>query len=372
MRLSDIFKKTAKQPPPQTTEAAPPKIYSIPQIPQAKPQIQQQKEPVKVYEPSADKSVPAYTSDQVYTEAITTIKNILSSNEITLSSEEYIPCINQMVEVIKSDASGLLILADRATPDNYLYGHSVNVCIFSLFLGHALKIDRLAALGHCALLHDVGMIKSIDVAMKNTRLTAQEHTIIKKHPAIGSDSVQSYMNLNEELRVLTAKVLLQHHERKDGSGYPLGLAGNDIHEFARIISICDVYEALTHPRPYRARVIPHEGIKTIIGATEGHFDPDIVRAFVENISLYPPGSYVRLNTEETARITGINKGLPTRPLIRVILDASGQKAKEPRNIDLSATPMLFIKEPIDETKLQFQDKKLSLEMKAMRWWVKGL
>jgi hypothetical protein len=110
----------------------------------------------------------------------------------------------------------------------------------------------------------------------------------------------------------------------------------------------------------------------MISTADINFDAAMLKSFIEIISLYPLGSYVRLNTDEVARVTGVNRGLPTRPKITIITDPAGNRMAAPKLADLAASPMLFVKEAVDETKLKLADKKLMLELKAIRWWVKSL
>ncbi|OGS19270.1 MAG: hypothetical protein A2219_04410 [Elusimicrobia bacterium RIFOXYA2_FULL_50_26] len=375
MRLSDIFKKSGKPPPVENvvqpgasrnnSAGAPAQA----QPPVAAPQISHPASPFSA------KTIPApLSAEQVYTASIIEIKQILSSVQRAAPFDAPLSAVENITNLILSGDRDLLFLADRATPDVYIYGHSVNVCILSVFLASSLKLERekLLRIGYSAFLHDIGMARFMELAQKNAKFSGAELAQIRKHTHAAQEVLKLLRTLDTGLRNSIATVISQTHERNNGSGYPQGLKGDEIDYAARVIAIADVYEALTHPRSYRTRLIPHEGIKAIIGYADSLFDTNMVKAFVENISLYPPGSYVRLNTDEIARVTGINKGLPTRPEVRVIVDPSGRRTPARAVTNLSVTPMLFVKEPVDETKITFQDKKIGIELKAMRWWVKGL
>ncbi|HBU69290.1 MAG TPA: hypothetical protein DEE98_02780 [Elusimicrobia bacterium] len=368
MRISDILKKNAKPAEPGPEKPEPRQVPSlIPQKQEAKKQVQPKPETNLA-------AVHLVSAEQPYSKAIIQIKYILSNLRNNNSYNCDLSFINEFVDLLAARNSDLLLLADKATPDIYLYGHSVNVCVYSLLLGQAAGLSRseLVKLGQCAFLHDIGMAKLLDTALKTTKLTPMEVANIRNHVKYSQELIGLLAGLDDTLKSLAVQVIAQTHERKNGSGYPLGLKDEEIHKFAAIISITDTYEAITHPRAYRARLIPHEAVKNLISGAGSDFDPLFVKLFVEHISLYPPGTYVRLNSEEIARVLGINLGLPTRPRVKIIINSQGMKIFENKTVDLSSTPMLFVKEPVDETKLNLTDKKLALELKAMRWWVKGL
>lgn len=359
MRLSDILKKTGSQPPPQ-----PPKA-------EIKPRPQK---PSKTLDLSIATKIPVLSPETVYNKSINEIKAVLGSVEKDLPYEEKIEAVQELTELIEDGNEEITTLADKATPDIYLYSHSVNVCIFALLLGKQLgfKEDELRRLGYSAFLHDLGIIRSISVAQKKGRLTSSEFGIIKKHSQQGQEFVPLLRGLPDDMRDGIADAIIHIHERCDGSGYPHGKKCKEIHPFARALAVTDVYEALTHPRPYRDRYIPHEALKLMIKASETDFDPDMLKAFIKKISLYPPGSYIRLNTDEIARVVKLNPDMPTRPVVRVLVTPKGQRMTEHKETDLSTLPQVFIKEAVDETRLDIPDKRLALELKAVRWWVKGL
>jgi HD-GYP domain-containing protein (c-di-GMP phosphodiesterase class II) len=367
MRISDIFKKANQDrlKPEPASEA--PKEFSIPLNKPQEVQPQAQKAP----DEQDNSFLPA---ENAYGRAIIEIKKLLTrlqKNETPVFDPEVVA---DLVKLIQQDNQELLTLADRSTPDNYLFAHSVNVSIFSILIGTSLGFNqaRLLSLGICAFLHDLGMWERLELAQKNAKLTEGEFCVIKKHPSVSREIATGLRGIPDNNRSDVVGAIIQVHERKDGLGYPDGLKDNDIDELAKIISIADVFEAATHPRSYHPRVIPHEGLKMLVCESEHKFDTVYLKAFIEKISLYPPGSYVLLNTGEIARVVRAKKGVPTRPSIKIILNSSLEKVKQPRSIDLSDHPTVSVKEAVDETKLNLTDKKAALELKATRWWVKGI
>lgn len=384
MRLADILKRNsqnAQKTSPQRDDVKP----AEPAVPQPKmpspaanipniPKVPQPAHVQNISDSGANEKTyeqQSFTAEDVYSKAVSEIKSIITHFDKGTPLPSKIECINELVSLIESNNDAIIMLADRATPDIYIYGHSVNVSIFSLILGQAFGLDRerMINLGFCAFLHDIGIIKVLNVALKKEPLTENEQLMIKKHPLYGQDMIRKLSFLPDSLKNIIIEVMIQHNDRKTkyNESQP-----SDIHVFSRIIAIADIYEALTHPRTYRERTLPHLALKAMINSADHNFDTEIIKAFIDTISLYPPGSYVRLNSDEIARVININPGLPTRPKVKVIINAAKERMAELKILDLASTPMIFIKEPIDETKLVLPDNRLLVELKAIRWWVKGL
>ena len=150
--------------------------------------------------------------------------------------------------------------------DTYTYSHSVNVGVLSLlvarkFFGHSDRHD-LRELGIGFFLHDLGKIRiNPDVIMKDGLLTDEEITEMRRHPLYGFDILKEANQLTTESKL----IVLEHHEREDGRGYPYGLYGSEIHEYARICALVDMYDALTSDRPYREKMIPYQALNLIKG-----------------------------------------------------------------------------------------------------------
>lgn len=372
MRLSDIIKRSSTPPavPQQNAPAQP--APQTPQPPQTPSRAVPTEQPAA---PQCPAPAPAASNnpEEIYSRAILKIKEIITGVEKNTPFGGNILIVPELVSAIENQPEEILMLADRATPDIYLYGHCINVTIFALLLGHTFGFDRqrMISLGFCALLHDIGMVRFLSIVQKKEKLTEAEYAAVRKHPLQGQAIVHQFTGMRAETKAVIIEVMARVHDPKLLNDPDVDRS-NDIAAFARIISVADVYEALTHPRSFRDRFLPHEALKTMINTPSPDYDSEMLKAFIERISIYPPGSYVRLNTDEIARVIGINRGLPTRPKVKILVGPTRERLPAPRMVDLAATPMIFIKEAVDETRLALPDKKLALELKAVRWWVKGL
>jgi HD-GYP domain-containing protein (c-di-GMP phosphodiesterase class II) len=142
-------------------------------------------------------------------------------------------------------------------------------------------------LGVGALLHDIGKLKiPEEILKKPSQLTVEEFEEIKKHTTYGYEILKNFENISME----SAFIALGHHERFDGSGYPLQLRGENIYQFARIVAVADVYDALTSDRVYRKKLKPHESVEYITSLGTDHFDKEIVDNFIKHIAVYQLGT----------------------------------------------------------------------------------
>jgi HD-GYP domain-containing protein (c-di-GMP phosphodiesterase class II) len=195
--------------------------------------------------------------------------------------------------------------------------HTVKVTFVALKIGKGLGYDakRLLELGLVAFLENVGMYKIPDrILSKEGKLEPDEMGIIKKHPEMGARILSC---LGERYRWL-AKIVLQTHERADGSGYPRGLKGGEISELASIAGLADTYVALTSDRPYRERYLQFNAVKLIITKAKALFPTKILRVFLNEISMFPVGTYVKLNNGCVGRVLSTEKNQVLRPNVKVL------------------------------------------------------
>ncbi len=199
------------------------------------------------------------------------------------------------------------------------------------------KLEQIALAG---LLHDLGMFVLPDSLLyKASALTEEEVRIMREHPQHGS-------RLVEEVGASypwVGRVILQEHERMDGSGYPGGLTGDHIDEMALIIGLADVFDALMNSRPYRRGRSPHQAIRTLLVSGKPVFPHHLLKALVEQLSIYPLGTTVRLNTGETGVVSQLNRQYPLRPILRLLQSGHAPVSK---TVDLRAETSLHIVEVV--------------------------
>lgn len=228
-----------------------------------------------------DQSLPPKTkSSLVRQHSITVMKNLLD-NPSAQNMKEVQKGISEVVNLILTDDDTLHYLLDITSHDFYTYTHSVSVGVLAIALSKKLFSDStnhdMKALGMGFFLHDVGKV-GIDQSLitKPGRLTPAEMQEMRRHPVLGFKLLHETRQLTEESKT----IVLQHHERVDGGGYPKGLRGGEIHIYGRICSIADVYDALTSDRPYRKKLPPFEALKVMHDEMLNHFQADLFRAFV--------------------------------------------------------------------------------------------
>jgi HD-GYP domain-containing protein (c-di-GMP phosphodiesterase class II) len=235
----------------------------------------------------------------------------------------------------------LLQALEAGEPQWDLAKHMVNVAVFAVKIGQGAgsKDEELPWLALAAALHDVGMLAvSTATLQKPGALTEEERGLVRRHPEVGFQILQG---LGVEFEWL-ANVAYQEHERDDGSGYPRGLKGDQIHDYAKIVGLADTYEALTHCRPYRKTVIASDVIKEIILTERRHFPDRILKGLIRGLSTVPVGSLVRLNSNEIARVVATNPAFPLRPVVEIVTGSKGEKLEAPRRVDLASNTLLYI------------------------------
>ena len=213
-----------------------------------------------------------------------------------------------------------LIISLQDSGDEYLFDHCVNVSLMGMAMASQLGLSReaIGEIGIAGLLQDIGMLRvPKGIRLSPGSLTAPDWKEIKLHPLHTLDMIAGLNGLPVSARM----VAYQAHERIDGSGYPRGRKGTQIHRFAQIVSIADTYAAMTAVRPYRPAFSPYESAKAILLAGKTNvFDRDLVRALLDTISLFPTGSLVGLSNGMTARVLRANPGRHTYPVVEEVTD----------------------------------------------------
>lgn len=258
-----------------------------------------------------------FSLEETYNQAIRISRNIVE--DIRFGRNLYLNpiemCSVQICKYLKDDTNIITFLNSVQDKNPYLHSHPVNVAFLSFVIGkwlnlNDLKLEKLVLAG---LLHDIGKAKIKDSLLNKTdTLTLEEMEKMKSHSVIGYKILE---NVNTfDLEVLQG--VLFHHERMDGTGYPLGLKGEKINLFSRIIAIADTFDAITATKAYRKKNSPLQAVEEIRANSFNHLDPKICNIFINNIIDCYIGSAIRLNNEEVGNIVYINPIEVTKPLVR--------------------------------------------------------
>jgi len=288
------------------------------------------------------------------------IKNVIPDGKLELIEK----IVDSILEELKNHKDILFTLSDLIDTDEYTYKHSVNVTVLSILtsksLDYAENDIRNIALG--ALLHDIGKIMVKDnLIMKPSRLTDEEREEVKKHSELGYKLIKSI----DRLSFTTKQIVRLHHEKLDGSGYPLGLNGIEIPEYVRIVTVCDMFDAMSTTRVYRRKMPIYEIFDILNAESIFRIDSKIYRAMIINICIFPPGTGVILSDDRVGIVTVYNKYNPTRPRVRVIEKSRyGPKTFKVDIVNLEKEYTLFIKDIWDvEEYLEEINKKNKVQVR---------
>jgi putative nucleotidyltransferase with HDIG domain len=241
--------------------------------------------------------------------------------------------VSEITSSVSRNQNALISLVRLKTKDDYTYMHSVAVCAFMIALAKELGLSETETkqAGMAGLLHDIGKAGiSLDVLNKPGALTDEEFDLVKKHPEQGHAMLIQAEILDE----VVLDVCLHHHEKINGAGYPHKLTGDNISLFAKMGAVCDVYDAVTSNRPYKAGWEPGISLQRM-AQWEGHFEPNIFKAFVRSIGIYPIGSMVKLKSGRLAVVIDQNEKSLLTPMVKVFFSTKSKMRIPAEVIDLS-------------------------------------
>ena len=309
--------------------------------------------PTTVVDPADSKFFSTYVSMiELFSEVITSLKkgkkpDVTTVNDIAdlliemVESAEDIKDIDELVGYInKSDKLG----------EKYAVS-GVNCAILSIIVGREFQLTpiRMKNLVIASLLHDIGMLRIPErILEKQGNLTPEELAVVKMHPTVSFQIVTKVLGFPEAI----ARIVIQHHERWDGNGYPSKLAGEQTNLLARILSVTDSFEAMNRSKAYRSSMIGYAAMKQILNENSKKYDASIVKVLVKVLGIYPPGSFVILNDTSIGKVIKVKPIAPLRPVIKLLIDSTGVKVEKNEEIDLVQNTKLFIVKVIDLSELE--------------------
>lgn len=249
------------------------------------------------------------------------------------STRKIFSSMDTLLNEVLNQKGVLLQLTDIRTADNQEYMHSMNVCLLSVMIGinMGLNFSQLKDLAIGALLHDVG--KTMDNPEEDEIAGVKQH-----HTWRGFEIIKK----KRDLSLMVAHIALQHHERLDGSGLPRGLRGDEIHLFAKIVAVANLYDNLIggNMEAGRRPLLPHEACEELMAFSEKELDHEVLIEFTRIISVYPNGTGVRLSTKENGVVVRQHRGLPGRPVVRIIRGTGDDM--DIKEVDLATETTVFI------------------------------
>jgi putative nucleotidyltransferase with HDIG domain len=243
-----------------------------------------------------------------------------------------------LTRVLSDDAAMIntLSLQKMKRFDRTLASHALDVCTLSLIVAHDYGVGEadLELLGAGALLHDIGYIRlPRNLYRRSHDLTVPERTVMQQHPELGLAILQGA----KEERSAIVRIVTEHHECGDGSGFPHKLKGDSLSILAQLVGLVDIYDGMVSRRGGRQAMLPHDAIRQLFRlGDKGQYPKDLIQTMIGSLGVYPIGSLVLLNTGEQAVVVRMNRTQRLKPVVNVIAKARGGTFIAPTRIDLGA------------------------------------
>jgi len=298
--------------------------------------------------PEIQEDSPVYRS---YMENIQHMDEICTSiaNSVNVEPRAIDNIASRILQAVREQRDSYVSFILGGKIQNFAMAKSlVNTAILSTLIALELRLSnhKVLQITTGALIHDVGMLRiPKEIVEKRGGLSEAELQRIQSHALYAYKIVTKELLYPEDIGLIA----LQHHERWDGEGYPRRLSGATIDLGARIVSVADAFEAMVSHKPYRNSLMGYQAMKNLLSDNLRRFDPDVIKAFIQTMGIYPIGSIVLLNSGAMARVTNVQKTAPLRPEIKILIDEFGTvyKNDEGDDIDLFTEKSLYIARAVD-------------------------
>jgi hypothetical protein len=356
VRMSDLVRGLGRDAPPRPAERAPAAPSAA--VPPASPTAEETQPPEETPPPErplrAVEAPVAATTEEPSALLGELQELLLEVRELTRGNGEFpwahLEALIERAATSLDRSPDLFWVANNpavAPGADYLAFHQARVAVMALRIGANVGYERrrLVALGMAGALIDVGLWQMPETLLRRLdALAGDELTAYRSHPRLSADLVRRWGPPDDSI----AQAVLEHHEREQGQGFPQGLTGAAVHADAKILGLADTYTGLTLPPTARPRLRPHEAVREIVKSRHDAFPSPLIKALLSEISVFPPGTIVRLNTEEIGRVIAVNRNHPLRPRVEIMADSKGQRLPSPKTIDLSEAPFIYITGPVTE------------------------
>ena len=302
---------------------------------------------------SGPNSVPDRRRKLLYEEAAAYVQEVLFllRQRKSFELERGFEIIQKVVAVNHPQDPFFILALHLDHLDRYIIHHSVNVSVFAIKMAAHLGFDKSkqVEIGMAGLLHEVGMAAIPEqILIKSENLTAAEKKLFRQHPHFSHKILRSLGNKYAYL----AECAVQVYERIDGSGYPRGLKADEMHEYAQIIGLLDMYESLIHSRPHREKMTPFAAVKHIIKTSKNRFQQTYLKAHLSIFTAFPIHSYVRLNSDAIGKVIETYVDQPLRPKIQIVYDSQKRKVLTHKVVSLPDDPLLHIIDSVSENEIR--------------------
>ncbi len=259
------------------------------------------------------------------------MKDVRLGKQVTLAPVRM--AVQEMAESMLRNPDAMLSLSMLRKKDDYTFMHSVNTGVILMAFCRSMEMDEntVHEAGIGGMLHDIGKMRIPErILNKPGPLNDQEQRAMDRHVPLGLRVLERTPGMSETVLKITA----QHHERKDGSGYPKGLKGDQVSLIGQMAAIADVYDTMTSASPYAPAMEPHIALQKMMAWSDNLFDNGLFQKFVYCVGIYPIGTLVKLENGLLAVVMRSNRKSLLHPVIKAIIDAERKKRIEPKEVDL--------------------------------------
>ncbi|MFC1748133.1 HD-GYP domain-containing protein [Pseudomonadota bacterium] len=318
-------------------------------LPEATPKVEverqvfKEKQLVASKQKGLSKKVPyeqeIYHARKILREAHNQMRNVMNDARIGQRIDEAVveEMVDNVIDSIFRNQDALIHLSRIKQRDQYTYQHAISTCVLMASFAKALSLEKekVRQIGIGAMLHDLGKMRvPLDILNKPGKLTGDEYQLMKDHVDLGCELLDNLGGITPTV----LNVAKQHHERIDGSGYPLRLMGERISQEGQMAAIVDVYDALTSDRCYKKAWEPTFTLGKMLEWGNDHFGQNLVHQFVRCVGIYPVGTLVRLDSNMVAVVVDQNENDLLLPIVRIVFDEARKRYIQPKDVDLSHHP----------------------------------